>query len=145
MRYLEICDARTNEHVGGNSQSQHPLIWQDDKVADPIRLNLVVRDRLLRIAEIMKALGFASTLDKFADRFLAMSGDQLTAYLSRRVSKLPICAIATLRSKLDIVHNTCADEIANSSNERERRVAEFRDNLIQSAYVFYDAINRYLG
>ena len=118
--------------------------YKPQNSANLVGRNLVARDRLLRISEIMTVLGFADTLDQFADRFLGISKFDLDEFLSGDRRELPYSAIERLKWKLDIVHNTVADEIAGSSNKFELWPAQSRYNQVQTAHLHFEELTEKL-
>ncbi len=156
MRYLEINQTRqthadVKRPIGKSQQfDRHGRklpapVWKLKPQKNSIGLNLIQRDRLLRIAEIMSILEFAPSLNDFAELFLGISDDQLSDYLAGRTGNLPVKTMRRLRYKLEISHDTCADEIAKASDKYELWAAQVRYNLIQTAFVHLDEIDKKLA
>lgn len=105
----------------------------------------IVRENLLRIAEILSVLKFAPTMEDYAERFLGMDSSQLRDFLAGRISYVSTVATRHLRQQLDIAHNTGADEVARSTDKNELWTAQSRYNLIQIANIHLDEIDEKLS
>lgn len=100
--------------------------------------SLIARDRLLRIFEIVSVLGFAETLEKFADRFLNLGLKSVEWFLAGHARKLSSPTIGHLNSKLVMVRNTIADEVASVADIDQFNRAKSLHNLVQLAFDYLD-------
>lgn len=88
----------------------------------------------------MIELGFAESLDGFADRVLGITRPQLDWFLSGKSRRLPLRAIKRLKWKLDIAHNTCAAEIEATTHKFAFWPARSRYNMVQNAFDHFDEL-----
>ncbi|MBL4829400.1 MAG: hypothetical protein JKY55_05890 [Aliivibrio sp.] len=139
MRYSEISPStQSRKHWSYPSKSRQQPSWKNYRKSNLVGTNLTVRDRFLRIYEIVSVLGFADTLEIFADRFLNLGLKSVEWFLAGHAGKLSSPTIDHLNSKLTMVHNTIADEIANAADIRQFRGAKSRYNLLQTAFAHLD-------
>lgn len=139
MRHSESTPStQSHKHSPYPSESRQKPSWKNHRKLNLVGANLIARDRFLRIYEIVSVLGFADALEKFADRFLNLGLKSVEWFLAGHARKLRPSTIDYLQSKLTMVHNTIADEIANAGDIRQFRGAKSRYNLVQIAFVHLD-------
>ena len=156
MRYLEVshskhCNAKTippmqmNKHGIHYSCNQHQPSPNNPIPTYSLVSISIVRNCLLRIGEILSVLKFAPTLGDYANRFLGMDKTRLAAFLAGKLIYVSKIAIINLRQEMDVAHNTCADEVARSTDKNELWIAQSRYNLIQTAYTHLNEIDEKLS
>ena len=115
---------------------------QSRRISKLVAANLVARDRLLRIIEIIKLLGFADTHGEFARRFLSVN----LQYFLRGLNKhLDPWVLDHLQAKIDIGSNTTAHEIQIARSRNERLIASTRNDLMQLVQVHYNEVRQKLA
>ena len=126
MRYNDIRSHQTN--VIGNEIIQ-------------ITDNLLIRDRLVRIANIVTVLGFAETEEQFAIRFLDLSKREFSDFVSGKVPFLKTHVKDTLARKLQICANTIADEKESCETIGQHWMQHCRASLIEQAEYHSEKIS----
>ncbi|PCI02592.1 MAG: hypothetical protein COB78_12725 [Hyphomicrobiales bacterium] len=119
--------------------------WKNHKKSNLVGANLIARDRLLRIYEIVSVLGYADTLEIFADRFLNLELKSVEWFLAGHTRKLNPNTVDYLQSKLVMVRNTTADEVANAADIDQFNRAKSLYNLVQLAFDYLDEFRKKLG
>ena len=101
MRYLEISPSiGRHEHSSHSSKSKQQPSWKNYGKSNLVGASLLVRDRLLRIYEIVSVLGYADTLEIFADRFLDLGLKSVEWFLAGHAGTLNPNTVDYLQSKL---------------------------------------------
>lgn len=116
--------------------------WKNHTKPNLVGANLITRDRLLRIQEIVSVLGYADTLEIFADRFLNLELKSVEWFLAGHTRKLSPTTIDYLQSKLVMVRNTIADEVANAADIDQFRRAKSLYNLVHLAFDYLDELRK---
>lgn len=130
MRYCHFADQPTS-----NSQ----------QISNLVGANLVARDRLLRILEIIKLLGFAETQPDFAKRFLNISNSHLKWFLTGRIREFNTNTLDRFQAKLNIGSETTAYELQNACSRIEWLIASTRNDLMQLAQAHFNEFRQKLA
>ncbi|MEP0942003.1 MAG: hypothetical protein ABJH63_15285 [Rhizobiaceae bacterium] len=107
--------------------------------------NLIARDRVLRIAEILQFLGFAENLEDVGSRFLNFDEINFHGFLAGRVWRLTTQQLDRLQTKLNIGSETTAYELQLAGNRTDWLVASSRNDLMQLAQNHFNEFREKLA
>ncbi|MEP1261326.1 MAG: hypothetical protein ABJM17_19580 [Rhizobiaceae bacterium] len=117
---------RYSDYVGEPNCASSP---RDDYCDEQI----VARENLLRIAEILTLLGFLHTPRYFAEFHLGLGPKHVEWFVRGNLRVIQPHTVRHLREKLSWIHEVLAQEVANATDTDELWLAQARYNLLQTA------------